>query len=183
MDGIEVCTRKNRPDLYEMLKDLIAKHHAHLCEADIVICFNFNWKPDSDGHLKLVEVTRASAVTQCLSAIRVDLIITLNQQHFEKMDDTQKRACLDEALCRCKERQDQSGRTIGYRVSKIDFCGMMENIKRFGPWQTTLKTVQRLLNAEEEPGLFDAVSEEIADAEYELSESATIPMLPEGQSS
>lgn len=134
--------------LYEMLDDLVEKHHEELDhgKARIALAWALNWKPDADGVQKLGRCKKASDLDRELA--EWDFVILLNQAWFEDaaVTEPQRLALLDHELCHADVRLDKNGervvdergRTV-FRMRKHDIEEFSEVVRRHGIYKRDLE--------------------------------------------
>lgn len=164
MDKYTVIKRADHEDMYDLMDDLIARHHKHLEEVAVGLAFYSGWNPDSDGQLKLGKCRIVSELDRKLHGCGV--IIVLNQDAWEAFSEKQRAALLDHELCHAELKlnkdletvRDDDGRPV-CRLRKHDIEEFREVVERHGIWtsglrdfaESVLRAQKRLPFAEEKP--------------------------------
>jgi len=131
---------------YEIMDKLIEKHHTHLAEAKIAICWRFGWNADADGRLRLGQCKKAS---DCDRALReYDFVLLLNHEMWNasNFSQAQMKALIDHELCHAQvsidadgePRTDEQGRTC-YRTRKHDVEEFTEVVTRHDLYTSDLE--------------------------------------------
>ena len=133
---------------YRLMEDLIDKHHSHLKDAKMAICWRFGWNQDADGRLSLGRAKKASDLDRALK--EYDFAILLNWEAWNKggLDQAQKAAVIDHELCHCQvvvdrngeTKTDEEGRTV-YRVRKHDVEEFKDVVSRHGLYTSELASL------------------------------------------
>ncbi|MFO0898960.1 MAG: putative metallopeptidase [Pirellulales bacterium] len=139
-------------DVYKLMEELVKLHHKHLDKATIAIAWCYTWKQDKDGRLKIGDAKKASEIDRQLH--KVDLVILLNDTtwNHSTFTDAQRRALMDECLCRLdisrdeegQPRLDENGRIV-YVKRKPDMVGFSEVLARHGIWTKDLERVAAII--------------------------------------
>lgn len=141
---VEVISRDEEPELYEMLEELITAHHQHLEDATIALAWKDGIKPDQDGRIVLGQAKKASDLDFQLHGH--DFVIVLNREMWDEAGEDfkhkWKRALLDHELCHCAVKRDdegfpevdESGRNV-WRIRKHDLEEFEGVVRRHGLWK------------------------------------------------
>lgn len=139
-------------DVYKLMEELVKAHHKHLDRAKIAIAWCYTWKEDKDGRLKIGDAKKASEIDRQLHG--VDLVILLNDTtwNHSTFTDDQRRALMDECLCRLdvsrdeegQPRLDENGRIV-YVKRKPNMVGFSEVLKRHGIWTKDLERIAAII--------------------------------------
>lgn len=139
-------------DVYKLMEELVKAHHKHLDKAKIAIAWCYTWKEDKDGRLKIGDAKKASEIDRQLHG--VDLVVLLNDTtwNHSTFTDEQRRALMDECLCRLdisrdeegQPRLDENGRIV-YVKRKPDMVGFSEVLARHGIWTKDLERIAAII--------------------------------------
>lgn len=151
----EVIGREDRPDLYELMDEIVGDHHPELEEARIAIAWRHGWKADADGRCVLGQMKKASELDRQLH--QWDFVILLNAEVWTSVEfsEAQQRALLDHELCHGAIARDAEGETrhtpegqIVYRIRKHTIEEFHEIVERHGQWKGDIQTfVDRAMKA------------------------------------
>lgn len=139
----EIVRDDERPDLYDLMRELVDDHHDELRDARIAIAWRHGWKPDADGRMHLGQLKKASDLDRQLHSY--DLIVLLNYEVWTSVNFTpaQQRALFDHELCHGalsldpetgEPRYTPDGRLI-YRTRKHDMEEFRQIVDRHGMWK------------------------------------------------
>jgi hypothetical protein len=76
----ELLAQHEHPASYDRLNDLIEAHHEELHEARIALAYCSSWRADVDGHQKLGQCKKASALDRELADY--DFVVLVIQQRI-----------------------------------------------------------------------------------------------------
>jgi len=133
----------------EIVNELREKHYCHLNKAKIYVVFReARWKAKG---------RTVHAQTKVISpAIRLrlgyDFQMIINREEFEAASDHKKRAIIDQELCRCDYKENQTTGEITWKINTPDLEGYVSNVKRYGFWTDELKNAK---GAFQQPDLFE----------------------------
>jgi hypothetical protein len=147
------------PQAYALMDELIEKHHHHLKEARIAICWRHGWNTDTDGHLKNGQCKKASDCDRALKEF--DFVVLLNHEvwNSDLFDETQKRATMDHELSHAQVSMDRNGeplvdeegRTV-YRLRGHDIEEFTEVVARYDTYNADLERfAAQLLETKDRP--------------------------------
>jgi hypothetical protein len=132
--------------LYDLVDELVDRHHPELREARIALAWNLAWQPDVDGRCILGKCKKASDLDREL--MPVDFVIILRREFFEdlRVTDLQRRALLDHELNHAAVKYDadgrpvidQRGRTV-FRIRKHDLEEFAVIAERYGTWKKDIE--------------------------------------------
>lgn len=135
---------KSGQALYELLDELVEKHHEHLAGARIALAYHLGWKPDVDGRQKLGMCRKASDLDRELARGENawDFVILLDTTFFNSstIEAWRKLAVLDHELCHAAQKldprtgdqqEDERGRKL-WRLRKHDIEDFAEIGMRYG---------------------------------------------------
>lgn len=162
-------------DIYKLMEQLIADHHKHLKDAKMVIAYCYTWKEDKDGRLKIGDAKKAGEIDRQLH--NCDWVILINDTtwNHSTFSDDQKRALMDECLCRCdisrddegQPRLDENGRVV-YVKRKPDVVAFSEVVARHGIWTHDLERLAgQIADAQSRPLLGSPLRKQEPKAESE----------------
>lgn len=122
------------PEVEEVAKGLISRHHRHLCDAKIAYVF----KKDSwnkNGKWVLGSAHKCSEKEKLLH--NYDFIITINYDSWRIFDEVKQEAVVDHELCHCGKDKDDKYVIISHDIE--DFAAVIrrhglytEDVKAFG---------------------------------------------------
>ena len=131
---------------YQIMEDLIERHHSHLAEAKIAMAWRFGWRPDADGRLRLGQCRKGSDLDRELH--QFDFVILLNHEAWNRADFSaeQQAALVDHQLCHAQvaidtdgePKADELGRTV-YRIRRHDVEEFRDVVARHGLWTDDLE--------------------------------------------
>lgn len=122
-------------DVRELANDIIAHHHPHLADADIVFLMR-SPTAKAKGKITLGTAKKASPEHKALYQGDVDFIVTLAGAEWKDMTNRQRRALLDHELCHCVGDSENGWGLRGHDVEEF-----AEIIRRHGLWHGDLETV------------------------------------------
>lgn len=142
---------------YRILEEVQTAHHSHLKDATILLAWHEGWKHDADGHRKLGMAKKCSDLDR--ERMPGDFVVVLNQNAWEFMDDTQKRALIDHELCHCQVAADTNGEPkiddrgrVCYRMRRHDIEEFQEVVARHGCYKADLgRFVEAAMKKRTEP--------------------------------
>ena len=118
------------------VKDLIAKYHPHLALCDDEIAVLFKEKGSAVGdNVVMGKTAKASPLISLLADKPYKFVITLAQDQWEQLNDSQKVALLDHHLCACQAEENEHG-DIKFWVQPPDVEFYQAEIERHGFWRT-----------------------------------------------
>ena len=148
-----VITREEVPEVYHLLDDLVAAHHASdLAEAKIVIAWMFDVQPDRDDHLTWGKAKKVGALERQLHDH--DFVILLNQKVWNELPPKHRRALLDHELTHCGRAESDDGESR-YYIRKHDLEKFTSVVRRYGTWREDVESFVHAAMNKQEPGLFD----------------------------
>lgn len=149
-------TVARRPSaVYDMMDELVKKHHDHLASAKIIIVWRSGWKSDKDGKLVLGKCKKASDYDQALYGDH-DFAIFLNEDSWAVFEDDKRAALVDHELSHAGITVTKKG-VVKWRIKKHDVEEFGAIIERHGIWKDDLRRFaeKMIAAAKEKPGLFD----------------------------
>lgn len=139
-----VTEREESEALAKMAKPLIAKLCPNLKNAVIVYVMQTR-QNDETG--KVVEPKVGECMGKCQAAgtwdrllYHWDFRITINGNHWAKLDAHQKKALVYHELCHCFMRNGKPS------LQKHEFEGFVSELRHFGAWAADLEAVQEVLS-------------------------------------
>lgn len=131
--------------MYELLDDLVIKHHEELVDARIALAWCTSWSADVDGRVTLGKCKKASDLDRELA--QFDFVIMLSRDFWEnsRVTNQQRTAPLDHELMHAtvaldpkgEPKQDERGRTV-YRIRKHDIEEFGAIVARYGLYKRDL---------------------------------------------
>jgi len=161
------------PAVFEVMNELIARHHRHLTNARIALAWHMSLKADVDGKLVLGKAKKASDLDREIAPY--DFVIILNSDFWNEVNtnDAQRKALMDHELSHCEvaldedgdPKEDEKGRTV-WRIRKHDieeFTGVVQrngiykgDLEAFYSVIVNARNVQRQRSLTEDPDFVTA---------------------------
>ena len=141
-------------DVYETLRELIARHHPHLADIDDKIAVLFKEKRSKSGDVEVTgKTTKASPQLSILTKEGLIFVITLAADYWQEISDAQRIALLDHHLYSCRA-EEKDGGMMRYYVSPPDIGFYKEELEHHGCWRTSgaslsMETLGALFGADE----------------------------------
>ena len=141
-------------DVYETLRELIARYHPHLADVDDKIAVLFKEKRSKSGDVEVTgKTTKASPQMSLLTKEGLVFVITLAADYWQEISDGQRIALLDHHLSACRA-EEKDGGMMRYYVSPPDLGFYRDELERHGCWRTSgatlsLETLGALFGADE----------------------------------
>lgn len=125
---------KAEPDIVDMMKDLVGKHHPDLALVVDEIALVFKEKGgETGGRPNLGKAAKASPLFGVLGDTDYKFVITLAADHWLELTTRQKNALLDHLLCACRA-DDEDGEIKCY-VAPPDVSFYWDELDRWGDWR------------------------------------------------
>lgn len=170
----EIVREDERPELYDLMNDLVADHHDELRDARIAIAWRHGWKPDADGRTTLGQLKKASDLDRQLHSF--DLIVLLNFEVWTSVSFTeaQQRALFDHYLERGALQVDaETGEPkytpdgkLQYRLRKPDIEEFGAIVRRHGMWTGGIAAFVEAAMASKAPAQMTLESGEVPPAAH-----------------
>lgn len=134
---------------YEIMDDLIERHHAWLQHAKIALAWRHKWKEDVDGVLRLSQTRRTADVDVQLHGF--DFVIMLNFEAWNNAEfsHAQQEALIDHELTHCQpvlddmiQRTDEANNRL-WRLRRHDVEEFVEIAERHGMWRHQLEALAK----------------------------------------
>lgn len=136
-----------------LLNEVREQYHSHLIKAKISVLFReARWK--SKGRTVYAKTEAIKPAMRLLTGFDFQMVI--NREEFESGSDNKKRAILDQELCRCDYKENQTTGEIIWKTNTPDLEGFVENISRHGFWTDELRNAK---TAFDQKNLFDQKEE------------------------
>jgi len=129
---------KAGPEVMNMVKDLIAKHHPHLVLIEDDIGVVFREKAREVAGLVIAGATKkAPPLLPVLTdkKFTYKFVIEIGQDAWQELDPRQQLALLDHHLCAMKVEENPDTGEIKCSVRPYDFSGYKEEFQRWGMWR------------------------------------------------
>lgn len=136
-----------RPDLYQLMDELIASHHSDLESCRIALVWRYGWKANDDGQVILGQFKKCSSLEVQMHGY--DAKILLNYEAWTGVDfsEGQQRALLDHELCHGALKLDKEGDPavdpntgrLKYRTRKHDCEEFDAIVERHGLWTGNIR--------------------------------------------
>jgi len=120
-------------NVYEKMRELVAKYHPDLALCDDEIAILFQEKAPKSAPLG--KVAKASPILPLLSGKDWKFLITLPMETWSDLSDVKKVACLDRHLCACCAEESKDG-GIKYSIQPPEVSFYKEELSRYGAWFT-----------------------------------------------
>lgn len=132
-----------------LLNEVREQYHSHLSRAKISVLFReARWK--SKGRTVFAKTEAIKPAMRLLTGFDFQMVI--NREEFESGSDNKKRAVLDQELCRCDYKENQTTGEMIWKTNTPDLEGFIENISRHGFWTDELRNAK---TAFDQKSLFD----------------------------
>ena len=130
-------------EVQQIARELIARHHSHLVEANIKYLFRSGGAWTSKGKEVLGTAQKCSSKENFLTGF--DFVITINEYAWNSLEDKQKIALIDHELMHCDKSPDydEDGNPI-WQTKDHDFVGFVQEVKRYGFWTKDLQKFDRV---------------------------------------
>jgi hypothetical protein len=164
----QIIDREGSPELYDLMDEIVAASHAHLCDAKIVLAWCFSWKPNKDGQLILGQCRKASDLDRQMHSYDITILLNYHAWTEVNFTDLHKRALLDHELCHAdldydkdgEPREDAHGRKI-YRIRRHDLEEFRGIVERYGCWKGDIEAFVQAAMASRKPRtLFDEAEDD-----------------------
>lgn len=123
-------------EAYQMVDDLVARHHTTLSDAKIALVWAHKLKPDRDGHLVWGFAKKIGAQERLYHDH--DFQVVLNAAVWQEMQPEHRVALLDHELSHCGSKTDDDG-NVTYYLVKHDLEEFVGVVKRRGLWRDTIE--------------------------------------------
>ena len=166
--------------LYQLLDTLIDKFHEHLQTAKIVLVWQADMKPDTDGRIVLGTCRRRSDLDRELGD--VDFVIALNKDAWGTLKENQQTAVLDHELCHAQVARDKEGGMKRYakdrpiwRLRKHDLEEFKAIVARHGMYKQDIAGFVQCAMLKAKPDLFRQLDQEAPAAKSNGTHQAAEP--------
>ncbi|MTV47743.1 hypothetical protein GJ688_01940 [Heliobacillus mobilis] len=130
---------EDAPEVQDIARDLIEKHHGRLVEAKIKYLFRFgNW--EVKGNTIYGRAQKNSTKDKYLTGF--DFVILINGGVWVHLTEEQQEALVDHELCHCTRSEDSFGNPI-WGIRDHDFTGFAAEVRRHGLWSTDLQLLKK----------------------------------------
>jgi hypothetical protein len=127
---------------YLMMDSLIAQFHPDLAEANIIVGYNYGWKPNRDGKIVLASVSLFSDFDRQIHGKDVKILLNYNYWHNPITTDDNRKALMDHQLCHPRPIMDldlavpvrNDMGMIKYYLRAHDIEDFAEVVDRWGIW-------------------------------------------------
>jgi len=128
---------KAGPEIYEIMFDLIDKHHHHLLLVKDEIGIALKEKASSPGGVKVYgKTSKAAPLFNAFQATEYKFLIVLAGDEWQHtLSQTQKMALIDHHLCSMLVEEDADEGTVKCSVKPPDFIGYRAEVERWGFWR------------------------------------------------
>lgn len=124
-------------DIWEIVQDLISKHHPMLAMVDKEIAIIFKEKASkTGGQVVLGKSSRAPGVLKLLGKAEYKFIIELAGDEWATLAGNQKVALLDHCLCACKVEEDPKTGEAKCSIAAPEVSFFWKELERNGDWRT-----------------------------------------------
>lgn len=141
---------KATQETHQVVLDLIANHHPHLADIcdDIVVIFREK-APIKGGRPVRGKTSKAPSILSLLGERAYRFVLEIGFDHFNVMDENQRKALLDHLLCFIGGEEDEQTAEMKYFMQEPDIYYFSDEVERNGHWRQELAD---LLTQEEEDG-------------------------------
>lgn len=124
------------PDVAELAKKIIAKHHPEL--VNIRMTYSFSLKPKrTKGMIALAWVQRPNKLLQYFSGEN-DILMFIDKKVWELAKPEEKEALIDHELCHIVYSENRKGDPV-YKLRDHEVFEFNEIILRYGGWSSNLR--------------------------------------------
>lgn len=124
-------------DIWEIVQDLISKHHPMLAMVDKEIAIIFKEKASkTGGQVVLGKSSRAPGVLKLLGKAEYKFIIEIAADEWKTLADNQRVALLDHLLCACKVEEDEKTGEPKCSIAAPEVSFFWKELERNGDWRT-----------------------------------------------
>lgn len=124
-------------DIWEIVQDLISKHHPTLAMVDKEIAIIFKEKASkTGGQVVLGKSSRAPGVLKLLGKAEYKFIIELAGDEWTTLADNQRVALLDHCLCACNVEEDEKTGEPKCSIAAPEVSFFWKELERNGDWRT-----------------------------------------------
>jgi len=159
----QLIPEDERPEMYDLLNELIGAYHDHLATARIALAWCYSWKPDPDGRMVLGKCKKASDLDRQLHDR--DFVILLHAASWDGPEFTalHRRALLDHELCHADVVIDpesgdpvlnEAGRQV-FRIRKHDLEEFRCVVDRHGLWKSDIEEFAKVCAERSRTPLFN----------------------------
>lgn len=120
-------------DVVELAEEVREAYHAERLEGAVMAYLFVPKGARKGGKISLAHAQKESDKAKLLS--RVDFVVCLSKDQWQKLNHEQRRALVDHELCHCEPRFDKAGARIGWATKSHDVEEFAEVIKRHGLWK------------------------------------------------
>jgi hypothetical protein len=131
--------------MYELLDDLLVKHHKELIDARIALAWCTSWNADVDGRITLGKCKKASDLDRELASFDFVIMLSRDFWHSVRVTALQRMALLDHELMHATVALDAKGepklderRRVVYRIRKHDIEEFGAIVARYGLYKRDL---------------------------------------------
>jgi hypothetical protein len=138
---------------YILMDSLIAQFHPDLAEANIVIGYNYGWKPNRDAKIILASVALFNDFDRQMHGKDVKILLNYNYWHNPVTTDDNRRALMDHQLCHPRPAMDldlgipvrnEMG-LIKYYLRAHDIEDFAEVVDRWGIWMVDMERTAEIM--------------------------------------
>ena len=124
-------------DIWEVVQDLISKHHPMLAMVDKEIAIIFKEKASkTGGQVVLGKSSRAPGVLKLLGKAEYKFIIEIAGDEWTTLADNQRLALLDHLLCACNVEEDPKTGEPKCSIKSPEVSFFWKELERNGDWRT-----------------------------------------------
>ncbi len=157
-------------EAYRIMEDLLKTVHGHLRDLKIAIAWRANWRPNTDGYLRMGQLKMRKELDRELDSF--DYVLLLNKEAWPTLSDDQKKALIDHELCHGQivmdadgePKQDDRGR-LCLRVRKHDIEEFQDVIDRNGFCTSILSKVAKAAIADADRPLLAGLEDDNAEGD------------------
>jgi len=132
---------------YIIMDALVAQFHPELVEANIIVGYNYGWKPNRDAKIILASVSLFSDFDRQLHGKDIKILLNYNYWHNPTVNDDNRRALMDHQLCHPRPIMDldlgiavkNDMGMIKYYLRQHDIEDFADVVDRWGIWMVDME--------------------------------------------
>jgi hypothetical protein len=140
---------------YIFADSLIANYHPMLAEAQIIIGYNYGWKPNRDGRIILATVSIINDFDRQLHNKDIKILLNYNYWHNPETNDDNRNALIDHQLSHPRPVMDKDLAIpvrndmgmIKYYLREHDLEDFNDVVARWGIWMIEMEKSAEIMAA------------------------------------
>jgi hypothetical protein len=126
---------KADPEIYDLLKEVVANYHPDLALVVDEIAIVFKEKASkSGGKVTLGKASKASPLFGVLGDTDYKFILTIAADEWVNLTGRQRQALMDSMLCSCRAEEDDDG-NLQCSLATPDVAYFYDELDRWGDWR------------------------------------------------